>query len=215
MEQTLLTAGSILFVIFIWEHVARKNSVSFRPSSIINYIADQFVAVFYWIGNKFAWLSSFYDWIEFGELIHTAQVLWRAVWLLVTTPLELIKGYYDYLKTLSYPALGVLGTVTLLVLPLVVLGPPSFVYSFWSGIWMQVNETDIQMGLLAICVFAGILTLLKVANFLREGEEAWLKRLSVPPQPKPKRSRATPTTPRRALASDDDQLLHQMRNGPL
>lgn len=194
MEQTLITVGSFLFCVFLWEHIARKNSVSFRPSCILNFVADQFVAVFYWIGNKFAWLSSFYDWIEFGELIQTAKILWRAVWLLVTTPFELCKGYYDYLKTLSYPVLGVLGTLTLLVTPVLIYGPPSFLSE--SLIRIQMNEHVVQIGMVALSgtAFACVVFVLSSLHIDIDGK------YPIPPPVKPKRSRqastATPSTPR-------------------
>lgn len=189
MEQILFTIGSILFSVFIWEHVARKNSVTFRPSSIINYITDQFVAVFYWIGNKFAWLSSFYDWIEFGELIRTAHILWRSVWLLVTTPLELCKGYYDQLKTLSYPVLGVFGTLTLVILPLLILGPPSFVYQLWN--WILTDELVQKWAAALMVVFALVSTVwvLCSLNFDIDGK------FPIEREVEPRTTR-TPTTPR-------------------
>src|SRR5689334_10065357 len=103
---------------FLWEHVGRFHD-AFRPSVALEVATVTCTAAFYRIGSDLAWLSSFLHWVELHELYHTALILWSAVWHLLVTPFETVRGYLEYALTLQYSYVVILGTLVLAGVPLV------------------------------------------------------------------------------------------------
>lgn len=121
MRVSPLFVVSFLLTVFIWEHAARQHNSDQRPSVALNALASTSVSLFYWIGEQFAWISSFLNWIDLGEFQKTAFILWQAFWNLVVSPLQVLKGYYFYTMSLKYSYAVILGSAALIGLPLFAL----------------------------------------------------------------------------------------------
>lgn len=118
MRVSPIFVVSLLLTVFIWEHAARQHNSNQRPSVALNAVASTSISLFYWIGEEFAWMSSFLNWIDLGEFQKTAFILWQAFWNLFVSPLQAVKGYYIYMVSLEYSYAVILGSVLLVGLPL-------------------------------------------------------------------------------------------------
>lgn len=118
---------SFLATLFIWEHTARIHGSDNRPSVALNAVAVTSVSLFYWVGAQFAWISSFLNWIDLGEIQETALILWQACWHLIISPTEALKGYYFYMISLKYSYAVILGSFLL-------VGAPIFALYGWPNL---------------------------------------------------------------------------------
>lgn len=92
--------GLVCFISFIWEHVCRKHKSQIRPSTALNFLAEQSQLLFTNIGKGFAWISSFLVQNDIQEICITVWDLIRPIGELVISPFYLFYGYG--MKAVSY-----------------------------------------------------------------------------------------------------------------
>lgn len=105
----------IPITVFLWEYAAKKALITFKPSSITQFVADQVVSGFYTLGRGVAYLSSFYTYLNFNEFIETAHDIVKPCFDLVTSPYHFLRGYLDTSLLYQHPYLVFMGTITILI----------------------------------------------------------------------------------------------------
>nr|QYA18864.1 hypothetical protein KOM_12_596 [Clandestinovirus] len=122
MATSAVFLGPVAMAIFTWEHVGRKRQSRFRPSVMITKATAKSAKMFSQIGKMAAQLSSFYAKIDpmvlvrfIQDLYQTAHELLEPTIHLMTTPVHLLRSYYQTAKTYGYPVLVGLGSVTVLL----------------------------------------------------------------------------------------------------
>ena len=109
----------LLFVLgFAWEHIARINRLSTRPSVALTRLAHWCTSLFEWCGRGLAHLSSFYEYIyeylRLEEIGKTLYALLVPLWRTLTSPFWMVKGYVETMNLYDHPYLISLGSATLL-----------------------------------------------------------------------------------------------------
>lgn len=111
--KSFLGGTALLSVIlFGWEHVAKKQKTNFKPSVGIEKSAIFFKKLWARVGLYTAKLSSFYTYINLGELYETASDLAKPTKSLVASPLEAFKSYAKAAEEYKYPIMIGAGTLT-------------------------------------------------------------------------------------------------------
>jgi hypothetical protein len=109
---------TILLGILFYEHFGRMYNVTYRPSYFLKSIADHSVMYFIYIGKYVAYLSSFFEQIDFKELKVTIEILSKEFFIMIMMPpISFIWGYVDVAKTLIYPEFIVVGSMVILCAP--------------------------------------------------------------------------------------------------
>ena len=90
---------SFTLVVFITEHCGRINNINYKPSDMLQFIADKSVDLFWNIGKFFAWISSFLTIIDMNELIKTFWDIGSPICQFITSPLYMINGYLEQAMT--------------------------------------------------------------------------------------------------------------------
>jgi hypothetical protein len=121
-----------LFLVFLYEHIGRTYSLS-RPSTALTYVASWATWGFTRLGERAAWISSFYTRLE---LLDTLWALLLPLWDLVASPLCFCKGYITASLRYTYPALIVCGSVTL-------LGALTYALTAWLEIDLATRAWDL------------------------------------------------------------------------
>lgn len=129
MYSTYLYGTAIVsLIIFFWEHFARKYEfkrcapngsayqVKLKPTVIIGFLAKKSKTFWSYIGWFIAKISSFYTYIDLGDLTKTAQELSIAIGKFVITPVYSVRQYWNTADTYKYPIMIILGTVTVIFL---------------------------------------------------------------------------------------------------
>ena len=86
-------------VSFVWEHVARLNDISYKPSWLLNHFATLFNNIFNGIGKGLGMMSSYFWFLKLGELKKTICDLFIPIWRTVTSPFSIGTGWLNYVKT--------------------------------------------------------------------------------------------------------------------
>ena len=115
-----------LFGGVIWEHIAKKNESTFKPSTGFSKIVPISQDIWYWCGKQLARISSFltfikdllYDiWIViknfFSGFLESVGDFFSPILEFLFSWTYLFKGYYETAKTYAYPVL--IGAGTLLI----------------------------------------------------------------------------------------------------
>lgn len=87
---------------FIYEHTARLNDW-WRFSLLLNWLADQFVDLFYRCGRILSELSAFLTYIDLEQVLITAETLIRPLWRLFLSPGQLLIGYVKTAWEYAHP----------------------------------------------------------------------------------------------------------------
>lgn len=87
--------------VFLWEHIARKNGVKWRPSVALRKLGEYSKTAFNWVGVQIAWFCSVFRYLELADLMESAQELVTSSWTLVSSPSAFFKGFYEYAMSLA------------------------------------------------------------------------------------------------------------------
>ena len=100
MNSKLVTYTATGCVIsFIWEHVARLNDITFKPSWFLGYIATFSNDFFNGLGKVLGMMSSYFWFLRLGELKKTICDLFSPIWDTITSPFSIGSGWLNYVKT--------------------------------------------------------------------------------------------------------------------
>ena len=108
----------IVFSIFIWEYIAKKLHLSFKLSTLLNFISYHVNKWFYLAGQLFARISSFLQLINFMEFVEAITDIVWPLFKILTSFYQFVKGYADYALKTGYENMTFVGTVIILVVVL-------------------------------------------------------------------------------------------------
>lgn len=86
-------ASGLSLGIFVFEHIGRKYNVKYRPSVMLNYVADKSKQTWELLGNAFAYASSFLTLINIGELQQTFMDIYNPTVEILLSPVWFVDGY--------------------------------------------------------------------------------------------------------------------------
>lgn len=110
VASALAVAATVLY-----EHFGRLYAVRYRPTYFINYVATQMRRVFRAIGRAIAILSAFVEWLRLDELARTLCDLVEAVWGVLTSWFEVVRGYVSAIVEYEWNPLYVnIGSILIL-----------------------------------------------------------------------------------------------------
>ncbi len=123
------------FLIFTWQHVARKQKWTWKPSYILDLITNQLVKVWNFLGKVCVWISSFYTWIDPSDLLATLNELFTSVYHFLFSWKAFIESYVSNMNLYDHPYLVSCGTATLVALLSYIVW---FNYAWFHGlgIWL-------------------------------------------------------------------------------
>jgi hypothetical protein len=113
MIQLLLNSFIGFITIFIWEYVCKRSGFTFKPSTIVTYVASILSTMFSWLGTMLAKISSFLTLLDFKEFIETFSDIYYSLVTLIDSPFHFIKGYFETAGIYDHPYLIIVGTITL------------------------------------------------------------------------------------------------------
>ena len=82
-------------IIFIYEHLARKQNIRYRPSTFFNFIAVYSIKFWNKLGKLFAIMSSFLTAIDIDELYKTYNDIVVPIVYTISSPMYFIYGYIE------------------------------------------------------------------------------------------------------------------------
>lgn len=109
----ILLSGICSFLIFCWQHLARKHGWTWKPSYILDLVTNQLVKVWTFLGKVCVWISSFYTWIDPTDLLATLNELFSSIWKFLFSWLEFFKAYVANMKLYDHSYLISFGSATL------------------------------------------------------------------------------------------------------
>ncbi len=121
MIYEFLQIGVIIFgSLFLWQYLALRletlNKYNlYRPSLLLNSIACILQDIFYGIGKWIAYISSFYEYLGFRDMIKALQELFKPCIEIILSVFHLFKGYLETALTYDYTYSIIFGTITLLL----------------------------------------------------------------------------------------------------
>lgn len=111
--------GLLFFGTFVWEHLSKKNDINIKPSTGLNYCATQIQFIWTKIGYYFAKISSFYTLIDLEDIIETIKDIISPSCKILMSPYHAIKEYFITMNLYSNPYLITFGSITLILLAIV------------------------------------------------------------------------------------------------
>ena len=105
---------SIIFIIVL-EHLARINNSNKKPSVLIRWIADKSISFWKWLGRKFAWVSSFLEYLKLSELGLTILDILKPTYEFLISPFYSIKEYYNNVMSYKHPWIIICGSIVLVI----------------------------------------------------------------------------------------------------
>lgn len=99
---------------FLWEYVAKKNELVVKLSVALSYIARFAIDSWFATGRLAAKISSFYTYINFGELMETFHDLFKPMIDICTSPFHFVRGYISVAQIYNHPYLIGFGSVTMI-----------------------------------------------------------------------------------------------------
>ena len=84
--------------LFVTEHACRLYNIKNRPSVILSLIGDNLKAIFKYLGEKIAIMSSYLTLINFGEFKITFIDLFKSIINIMTSGKAFIEGYCQQAK---------------------------------------------------------------------------------------------------------------------
>lgn len=131
---------------FFWQYTAKRNDWIYKPTYFIDLVTEQFNTIYNWLGRFAVWISSFYTFFDFKDLIETFQELYISIKNLLFSWRTFIVSYTSYMSFYEHPYLISLGSLTLISLVLYLLytfrntWPIYVVSDFVSSKVNQMNE---------------------------------------------------------------------------
>jgi len=117
MPSTLVITGTVAsapIVAFIWEYIAKTRESNVKPSVVLRKIKSGCENFFSHCGSLVARFSSFFTYIDYHRLSETARELVEPSVGIIVSPFQGFRGYWERMKTYTYPKAILLGTVTIL-----------------------------------------------------------------------------------------------------
>lgn len=110
----------IFSVLLFWQYVAlRLDKLTkykiVRPTTLIDYGTSYTKWGWFQIGRFFAYVSSFYVYFGFGDLLDALLQILSSIWNLLTSFFYFIKGYISVYPLYQKPHLLIWGSITLVV----------------------------------------------------------------------------------------------------
>jgi len=91
------TACKIFFVVilclFVWEHIARKGELDYRPSVALHTISENAQNFFEKVGVYFAWFGSYLTLIDLKDFAVTIYAIGEPIFGLIISPAYVIYGF--------------------------------------------------------------------------------------------------------------------------
>jgi len=109
-----LIAGSVALISS--EHITRIYNIKYRPSTGIIWIADKSKIGFTKAGSILVSLSSFYNVLKLDQLAQTLWDIAEPTVKLCISPVYMISGYLEKLKSYTNQKMILCGTATLALL---------------------------------------------------------------------------------------------------
>jgi hypothetical protein len=116
MLSTLITVFLTTTTTIAIEYALRELGFQQRPSYHLSIIANWSIRFWRFLGETFAWLSSYLDWFDMTKLLQTIRDLFLPVWNIMTSPIWFLWGYINTADLYNHPYLVVLGSVILITL---------------------------------------------------------------------------------------------------
>lgn len=118
MEFSLIKiSAAAIGLLFTTEYVCKKKKTQYKPSTAMTYVANKTVDLFRTLGGYIAKLSSFYTYLNLGDIAETFKDLFRPVFLFITSPFQMAYGYITTIELSKYSFKTIfLGTFTILAL---------------------------------------------------------------------------------------------------
>jgi hypothetical protein len=107
-------------VLFLWQHVARTQGWTVKPSIGFQKFADGSVWAWEKTGRLAAYVSSYLTYLNFGEMANSLQELALPVGEVLQSPLAFFKGYaglamqYKYPVLVGFGSMGIMGVLAFL-----------------------------------------------------------------------------------------------------
>lgn len=147
---------SAIVAIVGWQYVAiygaeEKMFTIWRPSEVLDLLADAFGAIFGWLGGWFARISSFLVHLKLERIGTAIWELLVSIWHLVTSGWEFAAEYANVAMIYDHPYLVTIGSL----LGLAALGYGALRYFGWNRIQRH-WKIWVPIGVLIGCgIFAG------------------------------------------------------------
>lgn len=98
---------------FLWEYIMLKKNTVYKPSALLGLLADVAADIFKSVGSFIALVSSFYELIDFADILATFEELISPSVRLIMSPFWLMIGYVQRSEVYKHPWLIFAGSVTL------------------------------------------------------------------------------------------------------
>lgn len=118
MLSYILYLTSFFFSVFFWQYAAKRNDWVFKPTFFIDLVTEQLTRIYTFLGRIAVWISSFYTFFDFKDLIETFEELWISVKNLLFSWKSFIQSYVSNMNFYDHPYLITLGSITLIGLAL-------------------------------------------------------------------------------------------------
>lgn len=129
----------------LWQHIARTTNKIIKPSVMISMVGSNIYNLFRIIGNKFAFVSSFLEYLKFKDIgISIYEVISPSVDLIFSPFRGFFDGYLKYITQMSSKNMIIIGSILLILLPCLLI------YRFFPGHFNFIN-TGIQARYAELC----------------------------------------------------------------
>ena len=88
--------------IFLWEYFTLDLETPLKPSFFLNKIADNLVDIFKNVGRFIAWISSFYELIEWQKMKLALIQILDPTFQIIISWTNIFVGYFEFVKDYVY-----------------------------------------------------------------------------------------------------------------
>ena len=127
MLSYILYPFSFFLSIFFWQYAAKRNDWFFKPTYFIDLVTEQLVRAYTYLGKIVVWISSFYTFFDFKDLIETFEELCISVKNFLFSWQSFITSYVSNMSFYDHPYLISLGSITLISLALYLV----YIFRHW------------------------------------------------------------------------------------
>ncbi|AYV77102.1 MAG: hypothetical protein Barrevirus12_11 [Barrevirus sp.] len=115
-SNLFLVSSVVAFLIFCWQHIARKNGYKYKPSYILDTLTSYLIRLWTFLGKICVYLSSFYTWIDPNDIWATLKELFASVYHFLFSWTSFFQSYITNMKFYDHSYLISFGSATIVAI---------------------------------------------------------------------------------------------------
>jgi hypothetical protein len=113
IKYTIYTIVGLFVYLTLLQHVANINKWTRRPSDAIDWVAEVLEDFWRSVGEWWAWISSFVEYLHITELLTSMSEIVEPIWRVMCSWMSAVIGYGEYIDRHQKPAI-IIGSLILL-----------------------------------------------------------------------------------------------------